>query len=112
MDSNSQLQYVGSAEIDLRQKKQVGKLRPVKATPFYGRQPGEKSHFNSLPAGPWQPVAPEIVVEASFDHFSDGRFRHGCTLIRMRPDKTPQDCLLEQVSGSNELKPIFKSLVR
>ncbi|MBV9671282.1 MAG: ATP-dependent DNA ligase [Verrucomicrobia bacterium] len=110
-DSKSQLQYVGSAEIDLRQKKQVGKLELVKATPFHGRQPGEKSHFNSFPAGPWQPVVPEVVVEASYDHFSDGRFRHGCTFLRMRPDKSPLDCPLEQLSGSNELAPILKSLV-
>jgi hypothetical protein len=41
------------------------------------------------------------VVPASqidpYDHFSDGRFRHGCTFLRVRPDKLPKDCLLEQV---------------
>ena len=30
-------------------------------------------------------------------NFSEGRFRHGCTFLRVREDKLPKDCLLEQV---------------
>jgi len=37
------------------------------------------------------------VVEVRYDHFSDQRFRHGCTFLRVREDKLPKDCLLEQV---------------
>jgi len=40
-------------------------------------------------------VAPTKVVEVRYDHFGDGRFRHGCTFLRVREDKL--DCLLEQV---------------
>jgi len=42
-------------------------------------------------------LAPTKVVEVRYDHFSDGRFRHGCTFLRVREDKLPKDCLLEQV---------------
>jgi ATP-dependent DNA ligase len=42
-------------------------------------------------------VAPTKVVEVRYDHFGDGRFRHGCTFLRVREDKLPKDCLLEQV---------------
>jgi ATP-dependent DNA ligase len=37
------------------------------------------------------------VVEVRYDHFGDGRFRHGCTFLRVREDKLPGDCSLEQV---------------
>jgi ATP-dependent DNA ligase len=42
-------------------------------------------------------VAPTKVVEVRYDHFSDQRFRHGCTFLRVREGKLPKDCLLEQV---------------
>ena len=42
-------------------------------------------------------MAPTKVVEVRYDHFSDGRFRHGCTFLRVREEKLPRDCLLEQV---------------
>jgi ATP-dependent DNA ligase len=38
-------------------------------------------------------------TEVRYDQFSDGRFRHTCTLIRFRPEKAPEDCVLEQQSG-------------
>jgi site-specific DNA-cytosine methylase len=72
-------------------------LRPKTTTTFYGRQPGEKSHWSGEADGPWKPVAPTKVVEVRYDHFSDQRFRHGCTFLRVREDKLPKDCLLEQV---------------
>jgi ATP-dependent DNA ligase len=56
-----------------------------------------ESHWSGEAAGPWKPVAPTKVVEVRYDHFSEGRFRHGCTFLRMRPDKLPKDCFLEQV---------------
>ena len=96
-DQNGHLQYVSSVGIDAKQKQQVGNLRPKKTTTFYGRQPGEKSHWSGEAAGPWKPVAPTKVVEVRYDHFSDQRFRHGCTFLRVREDKLPKDCLLEQV---------------
>ena len=96
-DQNGHLQYVSSVGIDAKQKQQVGNLRSKKITTFYRRQPGQKSHWSGEAAGPWKPVAPTKVVEVRYDHFSDDRFLHGCTFLRMRPDKLPKDCLLDQV---------------
>jgi ATP-dependent DNA ligase len=96
-DQKGHLQYVSSVGIDAKQKQQVGMLRPQKTTTFYGRQPGEKSHWSGEAVGPWKPVAPTKVVEVRYDHFGDGRFRHGCTFLRVREDKLSKDCLLEQV---------------
>jgi ATP-dependent DNA ligase len=92
--------------IDAKQKQQVGNLRPKKTTTFYGRQPGEKSHWSGEAVGPWKPVAPTKVVEVRYDHFSDGRFRHGCTFLRVRQDKSPKDCLLDQVLQQTVIQDI------
>jgi ATP-dependent DNA ligase len=81
-------------------------LKPKKTTTFYGRQPGEKSHWSGEAAGPWKPVAPTKVVEVRYDHFSDGRFRHGCTFLRVRQDKLPKDCLLDQVLQQTVIQDI------
>jgi ATP-dependent DNA ligase len=105
-DQKERLQYVGAVGVDANQKQQVGKLRPKKTTPFYGRQPGQKSHWSGETAGPWKPVTPTKVVEVRYDHFSDGRFRHGCTFLRVRPDKLPKDCLLEQVFNQGLIQDI------
>jgi ATP-dependent DNA ligase len=105
-DQKGHLQYVSSVGIDAKQKQQVGMLKPKKTTTFYGRQPGEKSHWSGEAAGPWKPVAPTKVVEVRYDHFSEGRFRHGCTFLRMRQDKLPKDCLLEQVVEQTVIQDI------
>jgi ATP-dependent DNA ligase len=97
LGSEGQLQYVSSVGIDANQERQVGNLRLKKTTAFYGRQPGENSRWSGEAVGPWKPVAPTKVVEVRYDHFGDGRFRHECTFLRVREDKLPKDCLLEQV---------------
>jgi ATP-dependent DNA ligase len=38
------------------------------------------------------------VVEVQYDHFSGGRFRHGTSFVRWRPDKDPKQCTMEQVA--------------
>jgi ATP-dependent DNA ligase len=42
-------------------------------------------------------LRPELVVEVEYDHFNQGRFRHGTRFRRWRPDKDPAQCLLAQV---------------
>ena len=96
-DQKGHLQYVSSVGIDAKQKQQVGNLRSKKLSSFSGRQPEQKSHWGGEAAGPWRPVTPTKVVEVRYDHFSDGRFRHGSTFLRVRPDKLPKDCSIEQV---------------
>ncbi len=42
----------------------------------------------------WIALRPELVVEVSYDHSSNGRIRHGTKLLRWREDKAPADCRL------------------
>jgi ATP-dependent DNA ligase len=46
----------------------------------------------------WVELRPELVVEVSYDHVSDGRIRHGTKVLRWRDDKAPTDCLFEQLN--------------
>ncbi len=45
----------------------------------------------------WVALRPELVVEVSFDHVSDGRIRHGTKVLRWREDRDPRSCLLSQL---------------
>ena len=65
---------------------------------FTGNAPGAPSRWSSKRSSEWVPVRPKFVVEVSYDHFSDGRFRHGTTVIRWRLDKKPKQCTIEQLS--------------
>jgi len=47
----------------------------------------------------WVSLRPELVVEITFDHTSDGRIRHGAKVQRWRDDKAPQDCLIDQLES-------------
>ena len=40
---------------------------------------------------------PELVVEITFDHVSDGRIRHGAKVQRWRDDKAPAACTVDQL---------------
>ena len=44
---------------------------------FTGRAPGGPSRWSSERTGDWEPLTPKLVVEVRYDHFSQGRFRHG-----------------------------------
>jgi ATP-dependent DNA ligase len=47
----------------------------------------------------WISLRPELVVEVSFDHVSDGRIRHGTKVLRWRDDKKPADCTFDQLGA-------------
>jgi ATP-dependent DNA ligase len=47
----------------------------------------------------WVALRPELVVEVTFDHVSNGRIRHGARIVRWREDKAPADCRLEQLDS-------------
>jgi ATP-dependent DNA ligase len=64
---------------------------------FTGGAPGGPSRWSTDRTSVWEPVAPKIVVEVAYDHFTGGRFRHGTKLLRWRPDKTPRQCTMDQV---------------
>jgi len=69
----------------------------VKAPGFTGQAPGGPSRWSTARSAEWQPLAPKLVVEVQYDHFSGGRFRHGTSFLRWRPDKPPRRCTIEQV---------------
>jgi ATP-dependent DNA ligase len=68
---------------------------------FTGRAPGGPSRWSSQRSGEWEPLEPKLVVEVRYDHFSQGRFRHGTRFERFRPDKAPRQCTLGQVAREN-----------
>jgi ATP-dependent DNA ligase len=45
----------------------------------------------------WVALRPELVVEVTFDHVSDGRIRHGTKVLRWREDKAPNECRFDQL---------------
>jgi ATP-dependent DNA ligase len=99
-DGGGLLHHVGfTATIPGSEKKALTrKLEPLIAPPgFTGNSPGGPSRWSTRRSGEWQPLRPELVVEVGYDHFSGHRFRHGTKLLRWRPDKSPQQCTMEQV---------------
>jgi ATP-dependent DNA ligase len=74
------------------------KFEALKKPPgFTGNAPGGPSRWSTDRTGEWEPVAPRVVVEVAYDHFTGGRFRHGTKFLRWRPDKDPRNCTIDQV---------------
>jgi ATP-dependent DNA ligase len=74
------------------------KLEPLIHEPgFTGRSPGGPSRWSKREMDDWKPLAPKLVVEVEYDHFTGHRFRHGTKLLRWRPDKEPRQCTMRQV---------------
>ena len=65
---------------------------------FTGSAPGGPSRWSTERTGEWEPLRPKLVVEVRYDHFSNGRFRHGTSFLRWRPDKAARQCTFEQVT--------------
>jgi len=75
------------------------KLEKLVAPPgFTGGAPGGPSRWSTGRSAQWQPLKPKFVVEVRYDHFSGQRFRHGTKLLRWRPDKSPRQCTMDQVT--------------
>jgi ATP-dependent DNA ligase len=73
-------------------------LEKLKNAPgFTGQAPGGPSRWSTERTGEWEPLDPTLVVEVQYDHFSGGRFRHGTSFLRWRPDKPPRRCTIDQV---------------
>lgn len=70
----------------------------IQSPGFTGRAPGGPSRWSTERSTEWQPLKPKLVIEVSYDHFTGGRFRHGTSLIRWRPDKSPSQCKMDQVA--------------
>ena len=99
-DGDGLLHHVGFAAgfpASMR-KALLAKVTPlIKPPGFTGRAPGGPSRWSTQRSGEWEPLAPRLVVEVGYDHFTGGRFRHGTRFLRWRPDKAARQCTLDQV---------------
>ena len=95
-DGDGELHVVGhSSGLRAAEKRAlVAKLAPYETGK---RGHGDPSRWKSEKELEWIGLRPELVVEVSFDHVSDGRIRHGTRILRWREDKAPRDCRLEQM---------------
>ncbi|KFE63726.1 ATP-dependent DNA ligase [Hyalangium minutum] len=93
------LHHVGyCSSFSAKDKKElVEPLESLRGAPgFTGKAPGGPSRWSKRD-GAWEPLQTRLVVEVAYDHFSQGRFRHGTQFVRWRPDKAPEQCRMEQV---------------
>lgn len=105
-DENGKLNHVGftsSFKAEAREKL-LPILKPLiveqkqgDGLGFSGNAPGGPSRWSTERSTEWIPLRNELVCEVQYDHFSGGRFRHGCKFLRWRPDKLPRQCTYEQV---------------
>ena len=108
-DADGKLDHVGfcSGIATAERAALTAKLeKRVRPPGFTGRAPGGPSRWSTERSGEWQPLAPELVVEVQYDHYSQGRFRHGTRLLRWRPDKAPAQCTLDQVEREAGVSPL------
>jgi ATP-dependent DNA ligase len=99
-DADGLLHHVGftSGFSAADRKRLLAKLEPLIRPPgFTGRAPGGPSRWSTSRSADWQPLAPRLVVEVRYDHFTGDRFRHGTRFLRWRPDKSPRQCTMDQV---------------
>jgi ATP-dependent DNA ligase len=75
------------------------------------RMPGGQSRWSQGKDLSWEPLRPELVVEAAYEHMQGRRFRHMAHFRRWRTDKKPADCTYAQleVVPPHELEQIFSS---
>ena len=97
-DAQGRLRVVGhSAGFTGRQKRDlVGRLQPYETGE---RGSGEVSRWSAGRELEWVALRPELVVEVTFDHTSNGRIRHGAKVLRFRDDKEPAECRMEQLAA-------------
>lgn len=90
------LRVVGhSSGFTAKQKRElVETLKPYETG---ARGSGEASRWTGGRDLEWVELRPELVVEVTYDHASDGRIRHGAKVQRWRDDKDPADCTIDQL---------------
>ncbi|MBJ7521641.1 MAG: ATP-dependent DNA ligase [Solirubrobacteraceae bacterium] len=91
-----ELRVVGhSSGFTAKQKRElVETLKPYETGE---RGSGEASRWTQGRDLEWVGLRPELVVEVTYDHASDGRIRHGAKVQRWRDDKDPADCTIDQL---------------
>ncbi|HEU0193084.1 MAG TPA: ATP-dependent DNA ligase [Gaiellales bacterium] len=77
-----------------RARELVGVLAPYESGEHGTGAPSRWSADRDLE---WRALRPELVVEVSFDHRSGRRIRHGAKLLRLRDDRDPRSCRIDQL---------------
>ncbi|HEX4363542.1 MAG TPA: ATP-dependent DNA ligase [Solirubrobacteraceae bacterium] len=95
-DESGRLREVGhsSGFTAKRKRELVAELQPYETGE---RGSGDASRWTQGRELEWVALRPELVVEVTFDHVSDGRIRHGTKVLRWRDDKPPAECLIAQL---------------
>ncbi|HVE68986.1 MAG TPA: ATP-dependent DNA ligase [Solirubrobacteraceae bacterium] len=95
-DPDGELNVIGhtSGLSAARKRELVAELAPYE-TGEHGS--GDPSRWATERDLEWRTLRPELVVEVSYDHASNGRIRHGTKLLRWRDDKAPRECALDQL---------------
>ncbi len=103
-DGNGKLDHVGFTS-SIQEKDRPALTKKLKAMiqppGFTGKAPGGPSRWSTKRSTEWEPLAPKLVAEVQFDHFTGGRFRHGTRFLRWRPEKAPRACTRKQVEREN-----------
>jgi ATP-dependent DNA ligase len=105
-DSKGLLNHVGfTSAIPASEREQLTKdlEKLIEPPGFTGDAPGGPSRWRTARSGQWKPLRPELVVEVKYDQVTAGRFRHGTSIVRWRPDKDPKQCTYDQLKP--ELRP-------
>jgi len=73
------------------------------------RLPGAVSRWNAKKDLSFEPLRPELVVEAAYEHLQGPRLRHTARFVRWRPDRDPRSCTYDQLDSAvpMELAEIF-----
>ncbi|MBW3608683.1 MAG: ATP-dependent DNA ligase [Actinobacteria bacterium] len=97
-DDEGRLREIGhsSGFTAKRKAELVEELRPYETGERGSGEPSRWTHGRDLE---WVALRPELVVEVTFDHVSDGRIRHGTKVLRWRDDKSPTECSLAQLGS-------------
>jgi ATP-dependent DNA ligase len=61
------------------------------------RLPGGLSRWNAAKDLSFEPLRPELVVEAAYEHLQGARLRHTAQFRRFRPDRDPRSCTYGQL---------------
>jgi ATP-dependent DNA ligase len=61
------------------------------------RLPGAVSRWNAKKDLSFEPLRPELVVEAAYEHLQGSRLRHTAQFRRWRPDRDPRSCTYDQL---------------
>jgi ATP-dependent DNA ligase len=128
-DDSGSLHHVGviGAFPMARRRELVGELEPYRdlgssphpwgewakwaseGSPSGQRLPGAISRWNAKKDLSFEPVRPDLVVEAAYEHLQGDRLRHTAQFRRWRPDRDPHSCTYDQLEAvvPAELAAVF-----